>query len=666
MTDISADLRRLAANTIRALSIDAVNKANSGHPGAPMGLADIAVVLWGEVMRFDPSDPSWADRDRFVLSNGHASMLLYSMLHLSGYALSMDEIKRFRQLGSKTPGHPEHGLTPGVEATTGPLGQGFANAVGMALGARMMKARFHGKGFDPITHTVYGILGDGCVMEGVASEAASFAGHLGLGELVFIYDDNDVTLDARLDASFSEDVERRFQAYRWQTIRVDGHDQAAVRQALEAGKAEKERPTLILAKTHIGYGSPHRQDTSHAHGEPLGADETKATKEKLGWTLPEFSVPDEVRAIFTRRAEKGKAEHRAWKEGLDRWKSEHRDLAELWDAHWNRSVPKDLYKSLVEALKDAKGATRAMSGTAIAAISKKVPALIGGSADLAGSNKSTIKDSPAVTKKTFEGRNVYFGVREHAMAAMVNGLSLYGPFIPFGATFLTFSDYMRPSVRLSALMKIRALEVFTHDSIALGEDGPTHQSIEHAWALRLIPGLTVWRPGDGIETAMAWSYAIGEGDPGPHALLFTRQNVDPVKHADGFDPKDVWKGGYVLEDRKGAEVALIATGSEVGAAQLAAGELEKSGIAARVVSMPSVERFQVQPASYRDAVLPPSMKKVTVELGRTAPWCAVTGGGALHLGIDTFGESAPWEKLREHFHMTPSAIAGAVRKWLGR
>jgi transketolase len=474
MADLSNELRQRAANTIRALSIDAVNKANSGHPGAPMGLADIAVVLWGEVLRFDPSDPNWRNRDRFVLSAGHASMLIYSALHLTGYALTLDDIKHFRQLGSKTPGHPEYGLTPGIEATTGPLGQGFANAVGMALGARMMRQRFNGKGgFDPLTHNVYAILGDGCVMEGITSEAASFAGHLGLGEIVFIYDDNQVTLDARLDASFSEDVEKRYQAYGWHTIKIDGHDQKAVKQALEAGKAEKDRPTLILARTHIGYGSPHRQDTSHAHGEPLGAEETKATKEKLGWTLPEFTIPDDVRAIFTAQADKGKAEHKTWNASLDKWKNEHADLALLWDAHWNRTIPKDLHKSVVEALKDAKGATRAMSSTAIAAIAKQVPALVGGSADLAGSNKSTIKDSPAITKTSFEGRNIFYGVREHGMAAMVNGLSLYGAWIPFGATFLTFSDYMRPSVRLSALMKIRALEIFTHDSIALGEDGTT-------------------------------------------------------------------------------------------------------------------------------------------------------------------------------------------------
>jgi transketolase len=664
---ISSELRTLAANTIRALAIDATNKAKSGHPGAPMGLADIAVVLWAEVMRFDPDAPDWANRDRFILSNGHASMLLYAMLHLSGYKLSLDEIKRFRQLGSKTPGHPERGLTPGVEATTGPLGQGFANAVGMALGERMMKARFNGKGgFDPIDHYVYGILGDGCICEGITHEAASLAGHLGLGELIFLYDDNDITLDGPANASMSEDVEKRYQAYGWHTLKIDGHDQAAVKQAIEAAKKERDRPSLILAKTHIGFGSPHRQDTSHAHGEPLGADETKATKERLGWSHPEFFVPDDVRAIFRAQAERGKALRAEWQSNLDRWKKQHAELGSSWEAYWSRAAPKDQYKAVVDQLKDAKGATRAMSGTAISAIAKLVPSFVGGSADLSGSNKSNIKDTTPISKKSFEGRNIYYGVREHAMAAATNGLALYGSFVPFGATFLTFSDYMRPAVRLSSLMKIRSIELFTHDSIALGEDGPTHQSIEHLWALRMIPGLSVWRPADGVETAMAWWYAVGEGEPAPHALAFSRQNVEPLGHKDGFDPREVWKGGYVLEDRPGATVVMIATGSEVGTTKLAAKELEKAGVLARVVSMPCVERFLAQPESYRDGVLPKSMKKVTVELGRTGPWCIVTGSGALHLGVDTFGESAPWEALQEHFHVTPAAIAGAVQSWLQR
>lgn len=662
---IDPSLRTLAANTIRALAIDGVNRANSGHPGAPMGLADIATVLFGEVMRFNPDDPRWPDRDRFVLSNGHGSMLLYSMLHLSGYALSLDDLKNFRQLHSKTPGHPEYGMTPGVETTTGPLGQGFANAIGMALGARMAKARFNGKaGFDPLTHNVYGVLGDGCIMEGISSEAASLAGHLGLGELVFLYDDNEITIDGKTSIAMSEDVEKRYQAYGWHTLKIDGHDQLAIKQAVEAGKAERDRPTLILAKTHIGFGSPNRQDSSKAHGEPLGDKEGALAKEKLGWTLPPFEIPDQVRAFFSANADRGRTEYTEWKKQLDAAKAKDASFASSWEAHWTTSAPADLDKIVLEKIKGAKGATRAMSGTAISTIAGKMPSLIGGSADLAASNKSEIKDSPHVAKGSYAGRNIHFGVREHAMAAMTNGLSLYGAFVPFGATFLTFADYMRPSIRLSALMKIRAIQVFTHDSVYLGEDGPTHQPIEHAWALRLIPNLTVWRPADGVETAMAWVYAVSQGEPGPHAMLFSRQNIEPFSHPEGFDPRDVWKGGYILSDRPGAKVLLIATGSEVGTVMLAAAELEKKGIAARVVSMPSVERFKAQDRAYRESVLPPGMKMVTVELGRTDPWAMVTGGGGLHLGIDTFGDSAPYEVIQEHLRLSPAGIATTVAAWL--
>jgi transketolase len=662
---IDQSLRTLAANTIRALAIDGVNRANSGHPGAPMGLADIATVLFGEIMRFDPDDPRWPDRDRFVLSNGHGSMLLYSMLHLSGYALSLDDLKKFRQLHSKTPGHPEYGMTPGVETTTGPLGQGFANAVGMALGARMAKARFNGKaGFDPLTHNVYGILGDGCIMEGISSEAASLAGHLGLGELVFLYDDNEITIDGKTSIAMSEDVEKRFQAYGWHTLNVDGHDQLAVKQAIEAGRDERDKPTLILAKTHIGFGSPNRQDSSKAHGEPLGDKEAQLSKEKLGWTLAPFEIPNEARAFFAAAGDRGRAAHAEWTQKMDAAKASNAEFAASWEAHWNLAAPADLDRVVLDKLKGAKGATRAMSGTALSAIASKMPALIGGSADLAGSNKSEIKDSPHVAKGSYAGRNIHYGVREHAMAAMTNGLALYGAFVPFGATFLTFADYMRPSIRLSALMKIRAIQVFTHDSVYLGEDGPTHQPIEHAWALRLIPNLTVWRPADGVETAMAWVYATTQGEPGPHAMLFSRQNIDPFTHREDFDPSDVWRGGYVLVDRPGAKIAIVATGSEVGTAVLAAIELEKRGVLARVVSMPSVERFKAQDRAYRENVLPASMKKVTVELGRTDPWAMVTGGGGLHLGIDTFGDSAPYEVLQEHLRLTPSGIADSVVGWL--
>ncbi|MBK6684292.1 MAG: transketolase [Deltaproteobacteria bacterium] len=665
MSEITADLRKLAANTLRALAIDAVNQADSGHPGAPMGLADIAVVLFGEILRYDPSRPDWLDRDRFVLSNGHASMLLYGALHLSGYGLSLDDLKHFRQLKSKTPGHPEFGHTPGVETTTGPLGQGFANAVGFALGARMMKARFNGKGFSPFSHRVYGILGDGCMMEGVASEAASIAGHLGLGELVFLYDDNGITIDGQTNITFTEDVEKRFLAYGWHTLRVDGHDQLAVKQAIREAEKIEDRPSLILAKTHIGYGSPNRQDKSKAHGEPLGPDEGKLAKEKLGWTGAPFEVPAEVRAFFGKQAAAGKVAREAWEKNLAAWKLEQPELAKLWDGHFARK-PGGAWKTALAALQGAKGATRAMSGTAINALAKEIPGLVGGSADLAGSTKNTIAGSGHVGPSDFTGRNLHFGVREHGMASIVNGLALYGGFVPFGATFLAFADYNRPALRLSALMKIRALEIFTHDSIGLGEDGPTHQPVEQLWALRVIPGYHVWRPADGVETAMAWAYAAEEGAPAPHALVFTRQNVAALTRPEGFDPQLVWKGGYVLQDAPGAQAVLIATGSEVGLAVAVAAKLAAAGKPVRVVSMPCLERFLAQDSAYQASVLPPGSKRCSIEAGRTGPWKMLTGLDGLNLGVDTFGESAPYEQVYDHFGLSPDKVVASVEGWLAR
>jgi transketolase len=667
--DPSSELRTLAANTIRALAIDATNAANSGHPGAPMGLADIAVVLWGEVMRFDPSAPDWADRDRFVLSNGHASMLLYAMLHLSGHALPLEELRRFRQLGSKTPGHPEYGVAPGVETTTGPLGQGFANGVGMALAARMLKARLNGRGgFSPISHQVFGICGDGCMMEGVTAEAASLAGHLGLGEIVYVYDDNKITIDGKTAIAFSEDVEKRFIGYGWHVLRVDGHDPAAVKEALLAGKAETARPSLIMARTHIGFGSPNRQDSEKAHGEPLGEEEGRLAKQRLGWQGGPFEVPDRVRAYFRAAADRGRAAHAAWEASLAEARRTSPELGTLFDAHLARpaGASPELLAHVLRAVESEKGATRAMSGKALNAIAEKLPALIGGSADLAVSNKSLIKGTGYVSKENAAGRNIAFGIREHAMGSIVNGLALSGGFVPFGATFLAFADYMRPPLRLSALMKIRSITVFTHESVYLGEDGPTHQPVEQLWALRLIPGYTVWRPADALETGMAWCYAALEGEPAPHALCCTRQNVATLERPAGFDPKLIWRGGYTLVERSSSELGIVATGSEVGLAVEAAARLESRGVRARVVSMPSVERFLAQDPAYRDAVLPPSLPLVSLELGRTGPWKAITGREGLNLGIDTFGESAPWEALRDHFGMTPDAVAARILAWRGR
>ncbi|MBI2376079.1 MAG: transketolase [Deltaproteobacteria bacterium] len=653
-------LHDLAANTLRALAIDGVNKADSGHPGAPLGMADLAVVLFTELLRFDPSDPAWPNRDRFVLSNGHASMLLYGLLHLSGYDLPMEELKRFRQLGSKTPGHPEHGLTPGVETTTGPLGQGFANAVGMALAARMGRARFGGRSFEPIDHHVYAFCGDGCLMEGVSSEAASLAGHLGLGELVVVYDDNQITIDGRTEITFSEDVERRFQAYGWHTLRIDGHDPVQIREALHDGRAERERPTLILAKTHIGFGS-NRQDTSKVHGEPLGEEEGRKTKEKLGWALAPFEVPAEVRALFARAADRGKAERKLWYERLAALHAEHPAFVESLDRHLNPMLGAGAKDRVLAAMSPKDAATRALSNQAIDAVAKELPSLIGGAADLAVSCKSTIKEGGLVKRGDFAARNIPFGVREHAMGSITTGLALSGMFIPFGATFLTFSDYMKPALRLQALMKLRAITVFTHDSVGLGEDGPTHQPIEHLAALRLIPGYDVWRPADGVETAMAWLHATTLGPARARALVFSRQAVPPLSRPSDFDPDLVMRGGYVVEDAKGAEVVLIGTGTEAHLAQAAAKVL---GRPTRVVSMPSVSTFLEQDAAYQASVLPGGLLRVSIELGRTELWRAIVGREGLAIGVDLFGESAPWEVLREHYGMTPSAVAAKVSAWL--
>ena len=665
MSDITAEQRNLAANSIRALAIDATNKADSGHPGAPMGLADIAVVLWGEVMRYDPAQPNWPDRDRFILSNGHASMLLYSVLHLAGYDLSMDELINFRQFGSKTPGHPEYGHTPGVETTTGPLGQGFANGIGMAIAARMTKARVgvH-EGFSPVSHRIYGICGDGCLMEGVAHEAASIAGHLGLGEIVYVYDDNSITIDGNTNITFTENVPQRFEALGWHVLHCDGHDQAAVKAALQQGAAETARPTLIVAKTHIGFGSPKVQDTASAHGSPLGEDEAAVTKAKLGWTYGPFEVPDDARALFAAAARRGEQVRTKWEANMATFRANNAAGAAAWDGLLTHEASQATIGAALAAVTPAsKKAARALSGSVLNAVAKVVPGLVGGSADLAGSNKTTLKDTGFVATEDFGGRNLHFGVREHGMGAIVNGMALYGGYVPYGATFLTFSDYMRPSIRLAALMKIRSLFVFTHESVYLGEDGPTHQSVEHTMALRLIPGLNVWRPADGVECAMAWAYAVERGDPAPHCLLFTRQDVTPLNRSDDFEPTTVFRGGYVLKDADKAACTIIATGSEVELAVDAAALLAIDGIATRVVSMPCMERFNAQDDAYKNAVLGDA-PRVSVELGRTFGWSTLTGANGLNLGLDQFGDSAPAGVLREHYGMTPDKVSSKIRAWL--
>jgi len=675
MPTTSVDLAQQSVNTIKFLSADAVEKAKSGHPGAPMGAADMAYVLWSKYLRFDSQDPRWPNRDRFVLSAGHASMLLYSLLHLFGFDLSIEEIQRFRQWGSRTPGHPEYGHTPGVEATTGPLGQGFANGVGMALAQRMMQARLQ-RHADLLNHRVFGIVSDGDLMEGISSEAASLAGHWGLGNLVYLYDDNHVSIEGPTGLAFCEDVGRRFEAYGWGVETIDGNDRDQVDQALFRAIANETCPSLILARTIIAQGAPTKQGTAQAHGEPLGAEELKRTKEAAGWPLsPSFLVPPEVRAHFQAMAEGKRSERAAWDERYAAFRRDDPEDAALWDSYFTRRVPENLDELLAAAAPAQELATRSHSGNVLQAAAKAIPSLVGGSADLEPSTFTRIKDATEVVPAglacgapvSYGGRVLHFGVREHAMGAIGNGMSLYGTFVPFLGTFLIFSDYMRPSIRLAALMGIRVIYVFTHDSIFLGEDGPTHQSIEQLPSLRLIPGLEVWRPADALETAMAWARAIGR-DKGPTALVLTRQKVAPLERSASFDRRDIWRGGYVLDEGGGgaSDVILVATGSEVSLAREAGKQLTAAGVGARVVSMPCVEAFRAQPETYRSAVLPRGPRRVVIEAAGTEPWCALLGEDCLRIGMNRFGASAPLAALQDHFGFTPGAVVENVQRWLGR
>jgi transketolase len=657
-----ADLTRLAVNTIKFLAIDGVEKANSGHPGAPMGMADYAFILWSRYLKHDPRDPHWPDRDRFILSAGHASMLLYSLLHLAGYDVTLDDLQHFRQWGSRTPGHPEAHLTPGVEATTGPLGQGFANGVGMALAAKLADARFPGL----FSHRIWGIVSDGDLMEGVQAEAASLAGHLKLGNLTYIYDDNKITLDGNLDESMSEDVQKRFDGYGWRTLRIDGHDHAQIEQALDEAAAETERPFLILARTHIGNGAPHKHDTHKVHGEPLGPEETKATKEALGWPLDKpFFVPDDVRALWHKRAEELGQVHAQWSEHEKKWLKEHADKAELYQAMRDKRVPKDLLAQLAAAAPAKTDATRSLAGVVEQKAAALVPSLVGGDADLSGSTKTMIAGSPKVLAGHFDGRNLRFGIREHAMGSMANGFAYYGMFVPFTATFLTFSDYMRPPIRLAALSRLQVIHVFTHDSVFLGEDGPTHQAVEHVSALRLIPHVHVWRPADALECAAAWAVALERKD-GPSEIILSRQKV--AEPPPGTSATDAARGGYVLLREEGGDpqVIFMATGSEVGVALEAARELAKSGTRARVVSLPCLEVFAAQDERYRASVLPAEGLRVSIEAGRTDLWKAWVGPGGITVGVDDFGHSAPYQIIAEKLGLTGAHVVARVRAALAK
>ena len=636
-----------AANAIRFLSMDAVQKANSGHPGAPMGMADIATVLWGNHLKVDPDDPTWPDRDRFVLSNGHASMLLYSMLHLSGFPVSTEDIENFRRLKYPTAGHPEIEQHLGIETTTGPLGQGFATGVGMALAEEHLRDRF---GTDLVDHHTYAFVSDGDLMEGVASEAASLAGHLELGRLIYLYDDNDISLVGPTSWTFSEDVTRRFDAYGWHTVTVDGHDQQGIDEAITEALGDG-RPSLISCKTHIGYGSPNKQDTAGAHGSPLGDDEIALVRERLGWEHPPFHVPQEIYDWFSAAMDRGRRARAAWQERLDR------DGARA--AEWaSFQQPPAAGAAVPDADPGSSVATRKLSGLVINDLATSRRDLIGGSADLASSTNTLITSSDDFSATNRSGRNIRFGVREHAMGAIVNGIAIHGGLRAFGATFLQFADYMRGAVRLGALMGAPAIWVWTHDSVFLGEDGPTHQPVEHLAALRAIPNLWVIRPADPAETAGAWNLALNRTD-GPTAIVLTRQGVTIPDNSG--DPSVVEQGAHVV--REGSDVTLVATGSEVSLAWGAAGLLADRGVSVRVVSMPCVEAFLGRPGGEREEMLG-TAPIVTLEAGVTYGWASVVGGGALHIGIDHFGESAPAAHLASEYGFTPEAVADRVAAWL--
>jgi len=660
-------LDQLCVNTLRALAMDAVQRAESGHPGAPMGMAPMAYVLWTRHLRHNPVNPQWAGRDRFVLSAGHASMLLYGLLHLSGYDVSLDDLKQFRQWGSITPGHPERGLTPGVETTTGPLGQGFGNAVGLALAQAHLAAVYGRPGHEVLDHHTYVVVSDGDLMEGISHEAASLAGHLRLGRLIALYDDNRVTIDGPTALAWSDDVGRRFEAYGWHVIAVeDGNDLEAIDRAITDAKAVTNRPSLLRVRTHIGFGSPNKQDSAAAHGAPLGDDEVRLTKENLDWPYPEpFTVPDEALAAWRRCVERGAELEAVWVRAFDAYATGFPAEAVEFARRLRGSLP-DGWESHLPELSGAM-ATRQASGKVLQALAPAIPELLGGSADLAGSNNTALKGVGDIGPGNMGGRNIFYGVREHAMGAVMNGLALHGGIVPFGGTFLVFSDYMRPAIRLAALMHRKVVYVFTHDSIGLGEDGPTHQPVEMLAALRAIPNLLVIRPADAAETVEAWRVALRH-ERGPVALVLTRQNV-PDLHAGGAGAAaGVAQGAYVLREAFAEPRAVVvASGSEVSIAVEAADRLEREGVATRVVSMPCMELFASRPAAYREAVLPRAVAaRVAVEAAHPQSWYRWVGEDGAIVGIERFGASAPYETIYAEYGITAARVATEVRRLLAR
>jgi len=660
------DIKTLAANTIRILAAEGVQKANSGHPGMPMGMADVGMILFAEFLKHNPGNPGWINRDRFVLSAGHGSMLLYSLLHVSGYDVTLDDLKSFRQWGSRTPGHPELGCLPGVETTTGPLGQGFANGVGMAIAAKMIAARFNDAKRRLFGHHyIYGIVSDGDLMEGISHEAASIAGHLKLGNIIYFYDDNSITIEGKTEITFSENTGQRFESYGWQVLRTDAYDHEGIRNALKSAQQEIDKPTLIIAKSHIGYGSPGKVDTPEVHGSPLGPDELVATKKNLGWQSDKsFFVPEEVAELFLARKKFLTDEFNNWSAEFEIWKNENKSKTELLDKHLDGWLPENLFDELILAVPKEPNATRVLSSKIILKIGELVPNFIGGSADLAPSTNTYMKAYPSIAAGKFEGRNFHFGIREHAMGSIMNGIVLYGGFRAFGATFLVFSDYARPAIRLAALMELPVVYVFTHDSIFVGEDGPTHQPVEHVPALRAIPNVTVWRPADGYETAAAWYYAL-KNKSGPVALILSRQKIDSIERGSGFDPKEILNGAYIVSKEKGSTLDLViaSSGSELPVA-IEAQKILQDKFSIRVVSIPSREIFAKQTEAYRNNVVPENVPVAVVEAATMTGWGDLFRSRLLTIGMDRFGASAPYQLLAEKFGFTGVKVADKIVKWI--
>ncbi len=661
---MSSSLDQLCVNTIRTLSIDAVQKANSGHPGMPMGMADVSYILWTKFLKHNPQNPDWFNRDRFILSAGHGSMLIYSLLHLTGYDLSLEEIKNFRQMGSKTAGHPENGLTPGVEMTTGPLGQGFATGVGMAMAEQFLASKFNTNEFKLVDHYTYAIVSDGDLMEGISHESASLAGHLKLGKMIYLYDANSISIDGSTDLAFTEDVAKRFEAYNWHVQEIDGHNHESIQEAIKEAQNEDKKPSLVICRTHIGFGSPNKQDSASSHGSPLGEEEIRLTKENYSWDPDkQFHIPEEALAVFRDEVTKGKESEEKWDSLFSEYSKKDAEKSDLFSKWINHELPDNLEDILPVFDADEKGiATRSASGKVLNSLKSEVGNLFGGSADLEGSVKTNLSDEGVFNSENLSGRNVHYGVREHGMAAALNGMALHGGVIPFGGTFFVFTDYCRPSIRLAGLMKTPSIYVMTHDSIGLGEDGPTHQPVEHLASLRAMPNVHVLRPADANEVSHAWKYAI-ERTEGPTLIVLTRQNIPVFERTESTSASNIDKGAYIISEseKETPDAILIGSGSEVHLAIEAQQKLKEEGVDASVVSMPCWKLFEAQTQEYKESILPPATtNRVSIEAGSTFGWKQWVGDKGSSVGIDSFGESGPYEDLYNHFNITSDEIVRRV------